>query len=429
MPTICRRTSSAGSGQRGDQPHGGVDRWRLAWSFCALGLAIVLGASAGRAGGGAGLLNPAVVWIPQEYHTGGAYTAIQAAPDGAVYLGTAFYDGFARFLMLAPGAREFRLIADMAGATGESTPGPYAQAKIHTKPAAAPDGKVYFGTKSGKPADEERWQSNYPGGHLLVYDPPTGRVSDLGIPRARQSIIAVGVDPRRNVVYVLTDPEGHLWTYDPRTRTFMDRGRLIPAHPPTRYLIVLSNGDVYHPGGAEAFFRYQAAAQRIERLPLQFSGNGTYEASEIGHGPYAMAASADGMRFHGVGEASGQVYTFSPSERALMAQFHGAALPPASPPRMSHYAMAASPDGNVYYTATLHAGSGEGTLMILRLVSRTGRPEVVGQVAPLPPPPFPLTRRAGRLQVQGATVGPDGTLYVMLAYPLRVLIFPRLAAP
>lgn len=391
-------------------------------------MAIVLGETAGGMSGSAGLLTPTAVWIQQEYHSGGAYTAIQAAPDGAVYLGTTFYDGFARLLMLAPGTREFRLVADMATATGESTPGPYAQAKIHTKPAVAPDGKVYFGTKSGKPAADERWQANYPGGHLLVYDPPSGRVTDLGIPRPRQSIIAVGVDPVRYVIYVLTDPEGHLWTYESRTRAFTDRGRLIPdGYPPTRYLVVLSNGDVYHPGGPEAFFRYRAAAQRIERLPLQFSGNGTYEASRIGHGPYAMAANADGTRFHGVGESSGQVYSFIPGERSLTVQFHGAVSLEGSVRRSEYYTMTAAPDGNLYYTATLHGGTADGAMYILRLAASSGRPEVVGRVGPLPPIPPTLQRPGGRLMVQGSTTTQDGTLYVMLAYPLRVFVFPRLA--
>jgi outer membrane protein assembly factor BamB len=412
-----------------DPPHKTAILGRGMWIVAAMAIAILVCATAGSVGGGAGLLTPMVVWIPQEHHTGGAYTAIQAAPDGTVYLGTTMYDGFARLLMLAPGTREFRLIADMAEATGESIPGPFAQAKIHTKPAVAQDGKVYFGTKSGKPADEERWQANYPGGHLLVYDPQSRRVTDLGIPRPRQSIIAVGIDQRRGLVYALTDPEGHLLTYDPRTRVFADRGQLIPAHPPTRYLVVLANGDVYHPAGTAAFIRYQASYQRMERLPLQFSGNGSYEVSRGGHGPYAVAASIDGTRFYGVGEASGELYTFTPGDRTLAVQFHGRALPAGTAGRISHYAMAAAPDGNLYYTATLQAGSGDGTLYILKLATGTGRAEVVGQAAPLPPPPFPLTRRPGRLMVQGATVGPDGTLYVMLAYPLRVLVFPRLAAP
>ena len=368
-------------------------------------------------------LSPVVVWVPEEYHTGGAYTAIQAAPDGRVYLGTTVYDGFARFLVLPPGGREFQLIADMASATGEVTPGPYSQAKIHTKPAVAPDGKVYFGTKSGKPAKDDRWQANYPGGHLLVYDPQVNRVTDLGIIRPRQSIIAVGVDQRRNLVYALTDPDGHLNTYDPRARTFSDKGAFSPFIEPTRYLVVLANGDAFHPAGADAFIRYQAATGSIERLPLQISGRGTYES------PYALAADPDGTRVHGVGEDSGQVYTFVPGEKAIAAQLHGAVRLEVAGRRSSYYTMTAAPDGNVYYTGGVYGSSPEGTLFIMRLVARTGQPELVGQVAPLPPPPAPLHwRPADRLMVQGSTASPDGTLYIMLAYPLRLLVFSRLAS-
>jgi hypothetical protein len=370
------------------------------------------------------VLSPEVIWIPEEYHTGGAYTAIQAGPDGRVYLGTTFYEGFARFLVLQPGERAFGVAADTAAATGESRPGPYAQAKIHTKPAVAPDGRVYFGTKSGKPARDERWQAGYPGGHLLVYDPQSRRVTDLGIVRPRQSIIAVGVDPRRGAVYALTDPDAHLFVYDPRARTFADKGALAPGLPqPTRYLIALASGDVFHAAGADAFMWYRAAAGVIERTALRFSGRGTYES------PYALAPNVDGQRFHGVGERSGQVYTFVPQDGALSVQLHGSASE-ALGAGATHYTMTGAPDGNVYYTATVGGGAPEGTLFILRLVTRTGQPEVVGQVGPLAPPPFPLTRRpARRLMVQGSTTGPDGTLYVMLAYPLRVLVFPRLARP
>lgn len=373
--------------------------------------------------GAAPALSPTVVWVPEQYHTGGAYTAIQAAPDGRVYLGTTFYDGFARFLVLPAGGREFQLIADMASATGESTPGPYAQAKIHTKPAVAPDGKVYFGTKSGKPAADERWQANYPGGHLLVYDPQTNRVTDLGIIRPRQSIITVGVDPRRNLVYAVTDPAGHLFTYDPRTRTFADKGALVTTPLPTRYLVTLASGDVFHPAGADAFMRYSAASGNIERVPLQLSGRGTYEP------PYAMAASSDGSRFYGVGEDSGQAYTFNPGDRSITVQMHGAVPSEGSYRRANHYTLTAAADGNVYYTQSGAGGASEGTMFIMRLVTRTGQPEMVGQVGSLPPPPAPLQRRGGsRLIVQGSTVGPNGTLYVMLAYPLRVLVFAGLAA-
>lgn len=373
-------------------------------------------------------LSPIIVWVPEEHHTGGAYTAVQAAPDGRVYLGTTFYDGFARFLVLPPGSHEVQLIADMATATGEATPGPFAQAKIHTKPAIAPDGKVYFATKSGKPANDERWQANYPGGHLLVYDPQTNRVTDLGIPRPRQSIIAVGVDPKRNIVYALTDSEGHLIVYDPRTRIFSDKGAFAWGVP-TRYLVVLANGDTFHPAGADAFIHYDASSGRIERLPLRFSGPGTYER------PYAMAPNSDGIRFHGVDDGSGQVYTFKLAEQTIDVYRHGAILPEGYHLPGSHYTMTSARDGKIYYTSVLSGGTPEGTLFIMRLASATGRLEVVGQVAPLPSPPQSgrpashVRPPARELLIEGSTAGPDGTLYIMTAYPLRILIFPRLASP
>ena len=91
--------------------------------------------------------------------------------------------------------------------------------------------------------------------------------------------------------------------------------------------------------------------------------------------------------------------------------------------------MTAAPDGNAYYTGVFRGGP-EGSLFLLRLNVRSGRPEIVGQVGSLPPPPFSLRHRpARRLMVQGITAGPDGTIYVMLAYPLRVLVFLRIAPP
>ncbi len=373
-------------------------------------------------------LSPVVIWVSEEYHSGGAYTAIQAAPDGRVYIGTTFYDEFARLLVLPRGSFAVQLITDMATATGEATPGPFAQAKIHTKPAIAPDGKVYFATKSGKPAKDPQWQANYPGGHLLVYNPQTNRVTDLGIPRPRQSIIAVGADPKRNLVYALTDPEGHLILYDPRTRIFTDKGKFAGDFP-TRYLVVLANGDTFHFAGADAYMRYDASSGRIERLPLRFSGPGRYDE------PYATTPNSDGIRFHGL-EGSGQVFTFTLGDHAIDVYRHGAILPEGYHLPGTHYTMTNAPDGKIYYTSVLDGGAPEGTLFIMRLVPTTGRLEVVGQVPRLPTSPpqpgrFASNARpaAKELLIEGSTAGPDGTLYIMTAYPLRILVFPRLAAP
>jgi hypothetical protein len=366
------------------------------------------------------VLTPTVVYVPEAYHTGGAYTAIQAAADGRVYLGTTVYDGFAHLLGFDPGSGRFESLAEMSAVTGERTPGPYAQAKIHTKPAIAPDGRVYIGTKSGKPAADARWQERYPGGHLLVHDPAARTTTDLGIVKPRVSIIAVNVDPVRGLVYVLTDPERRLVLYDPRSRTFTDRGQFGPSDaPPTRYLVVLANGDAFHQSGPSAVARYTAARGAIEQLPLVITGGGGYEP------PYALAATADGRRFVGIGVRSGQAFLFEPREQTIGVRVLGALIPEGYSPPGHHYTVTIGPDGTAYYTGLFSRGRLQ-ELFVLRVHPDDGQPRLVGRVAPLDPPPPGYTRTVARgLLIQGSTVTPDGTLIVMTAYPLRLLLFRR----
>jgi hypothetical protein len=360
-------------------------------------------------------LTPTVVYVPEQYHSGGAYTAIQAGPAGRVYVGTTIYDGYAHFLAFSPATGRFESLAEMSAATGEKTPGPYAQAKIHTKPVISPDGLVYFATKSGKRAADPRWQENYPGGHLLVHDPRANTTRDLGVFKPKVSIIALGVDRQRNLIYLLTDPDSHLVVYDPRARTFADKGQFgPPGDGPTRYLAVLNNGDAFHQYPGLTMARYNAANGTIERLPIAISGGGSYEP------PYAIIPVADGRRLIGVGNQSGQVYVFEPRERDIAGRAIGTAgVEGAGGRNVSHYTMALAPDGSVYYTATFG-----NDLYINRVPAEMTAPQNVGRVAPLGPIPTGYSRTLSRnLLVQGSTFTPDGIYIVMTAYPLRLLVF------
>lgn len=398
---------------------------RVITSTAALVVALVFGIVAARAPvfGQLSLLTPTIVYVPEQFHTGGAYTAIQASPDGRVYIGTTIYDGYAYFLAFTPSSGRFESIAEMSAATGERHPGPFAQAKVHTKPVIAPDGRVYFGTKSGKPSRRAEWQQHYPGGHLLVYDPRSGTTTDLGIIKPRQSIIAVGMDPQRGLVYVLTDPENRLVVYNPQTRTFADKGLFGPADgEPTRHLVVLNNGDAFHVLGADTVARYNAASASIEHLRLAFSGSGTYEP------PYALSVTPDGRRFVGIGNRSGQVSVFEPRERDASVRLLGAAIPAGFSPPGRHYTMSPAPDGWVYYTGAYSSGGEtKPNVFICRVSAEQGRLQILGRMAPLPPPPAGYSRPVAQdVIIQGSTVTRDGTLILMGAYPLRLLLFPGL---
>jgi hypothetical protein len=158
--------------------------------------------------------------------------------------------------------------------------------------------------------------------------------------------------------------------------------------------------------------RYVAATGTIERVPLAFSGSGTYEA------PYALAALPDGRRFLGLGNRSGQVYLFEPRERDIAVRMLGAA--DAGLATSTHYTVAAASDGSAFYTGL----AGGQDLYLFRIGPEAAAPRVIGRVGPLGPPPAGYTRTvARRLIVQGSTITPDGTLIVMTAYPLRLLLF------
>jgi hypothetical protein len=396
---------------------------RVTGAWLVAPLLLSLASSAMTAAQGA-MLVPTIVYVPEQFHTGGAYTAIQAAPDGRVYIGTTIYDGYAHLVVFTPASGRFESVAEMSAATGERHPGPFAQAKVHTKPAIAPDGRVYFGTKSGKPSRRAEWQQHYPGGHLLVYDPRSGTTTDLGIIKPRESIIAVGVDAQRGLVYALTDPENHLVIYNLRTRTFTDRGLFGPADgEPTRYLVVLNNGDAFHVLGPNQVARYNAAAGLIERLGLTLSGPGTYEP------PYALSATSDGRRFVGVGNRSGQVAVFEPRERDVSVRLLGAAIPAGFSPPGRHYTMAAAPDEWVYYTGAYSSGGDtKPNVFICRVSAERGQLQIVGRMAQLPPPPPGYSRPVAQdVVIQGSTFLRDGTLILMGAYPLRLLLFQGLA--
>ncbi|MDR7523073.1 MAG: hypothetical protein QN168_11470, partial [Armatimonadota bacterium] len=97
----------------------------LAWIVSSALLATPALAAADR------VLTPTVVYVPEEYHSGGAYTAIQAGPDGTVYIGTTIYNGYGHLLAYSPRTGRFESLAEMSAATGERLPGPAGQAKVH----------------------------------------------------------------------------------------------------------------------------------------------------------------------------------------------------------------------------------------------------------------------------------------------------------
>jgi streptogramin lyase len=141
--------------------------------------------------------------------------------------------------------------------------------------AISASGDVYLGTS--------------PGGHLLRYTPreadrrqiQIGKpllLADLGQPVGGESIFALTIDREANVLYGLTAPQTHFFSYSIADATFRDFGVVSEKIPfgekfekekmMSRMLVVDQKGIVFVSGEDGAFFRFDPEEQKLERLAI-----------------------------------------------------------------------------------------------------------------------------------------------------------------
>lgn len=160
---------------------------------------------------------------------------------------------------------------------------------VHHSLVISKSGDVYIGASAGVDNGGEGYEK-YPGGHLLRYRPGDDEhkpprvdipcpVADLGVPVAGEGIYALAIDRRQEVIYGLTYPNGHFFSYSIGAGKFTVHGKvaekLIPGEKfekeknLSRALAVSASGDVFASGEDGFLYRFLAAEQRLERLRLR----------------------------------------------------------------------------------------------------------------------------------------------------------------
>jgi hypothetical protein len=141
--------------------------------------------------------------------------------------------------------------------------------------AIAANGTVFLGTS--------------PSGHLLEYVPrdlddlqiEIGKpltVADDGIAVAGESVSALAVDRKRDVIYGLTKPNGHFFRYSIREKKFSDLG-VVAKNVPwgekrerekmiSRMLVVDAEGNVFASGEDGVFYRWNRTSEMLEKLSI-----------------------------------------------------------------------------------------------------------------------------------------------------------------
>jgi hypothetical protein len=385
-----------------------------------------------------------VVFAPAGTTTDGSgYTAIEVGKDGRVYVGAARYGDYAWLLRFAPAARPLFMdrVVSMRQLTGEHRQGINTQGKIHAKIVVGADGRVWFASKQAHEIFDTRPEygedpDGFPGGHLCYYDPKTGFSRSLGILKKQEGIMGGAIDDRRGKLYWRSEPKNNFLVYDLASGEVRDRGHVGTA---CRYMTMDKHGAVYTVGRGATLCRHDPETGYVEDLAVRVEGPGTYEP------PYVVAIGPNGKLY---GAAIGHpslmefdVDSYRPGPFPEVVMRNVAPAAPPGYPAQDLHAGVFGKDGKFYYpvntTGPLEKGSkSEPRLFLMRFDPATkkselvGVPEVVGLDEEKVKHAYTRPAKFRLFYMQGAAVGPDGSLYLMGIYPqLHVACFPKLTAP
>ena len=380
------------------------------------------------------------------------YFSIVEGQNGHVYVGTAKYGDNAFLVDFDPATKQMKVVVDAEKEIGTDRKGFAAQAKFHTRNTVGKSGRIYLGTKQGYPKDGER-QSDYPGGHPMVFDPTMGKTRVYDIPIKHQGIISVTPDESRGIAYISTCSDErpiestHFMILDLETGRYRD---LMDCRHMYAFIVVDYLGRAYHPILGGNIARYDPRTDRLEQLKQTIDGNPPSVESLLADPkshPINWDISPDRKTLYAVAMSGNQLYAYDLTAEGdtLPGRRLGHLSPTAE--KTDCRALCVAPDGTVWAgIAATFPGS-----QFLHLVSyRPGdeAPTDYGPIAIGNPDYTTLTDAEGkrkryhhgvyhlndgtllpRYMIMGICAAGDGTVYVTTLYPFTVhaIRIPRVA--
>jgi len=228
--------------------------------------------------------------------------------------------------------------------------------KIHTRLLQADNGRIYFATMQGGIGHVSKLPhylhpDQYPGGHLLEYNPAEGTCRDLGVPVRGEGLQSAALDRERKILYMVTWPKKWFVTYDLETHETQVHG-LLSWSPTTpegekqnfgRDIMVAHTGKVYGINNYGRLLRFDPEKQALEdtdipvrehdslRTHVTASDGRIYFVTSRGH-LFQLDPDSESVEALGPVTPEGPVYTpnlvLSPGEDKLtyLAGSHGTYL-------------------------------------------------------------------------------------------------------
>lgn len=272
-----------------------------------------------------------------------AITSLLASRDGMIYGGTTGKESY--LFLFDPTTNKVRHLGKIPG-----------EESIHHALAEDSLGNIYIGTGRDmfekielspggywEKIDKVLWEDikahfkDYPGGHLYRYNPDksnatvklpdmSAEVEDLGIPVPNNSIYALTSNPEGTVLYGITYPDGHFFSYQINAKRFKDIGLVddkIVYHGPERYWRSLSrdlicdiNGNIYFSGTNGELMVYSPESETIRSTGQKIPGD--YYPAQF-YEDYAVAEYFDtdnSGQIYG-GSSDGYLFVYNPKTNDL----------------------------------------------------------------------------------------------------------------
>jgi hypothetical protein len=387
-----------------------------------LGSSLVAGRVASRLMAGepaaAPWLQATAYCVPKETAPEGeGYFAIIEGKNARLYIGTHANAVNSWLVEFDTKTKKWETVVDAHKAVGKDLKGFGSQSKIHTRNNTGASGKIYFGTKQGYPATDEK-RTDYPGGYPMVYDPATGKTRVYPIPVPHQGIISVTPDESRGLAYISTCSDErpiestHFLKLDLETGKYTD---LMDCRHMYAFVVVDYLGRAYHPILGGDIARYDPNTGKLDRLKQTIDGKPPTAESLLAHPeshPINWDVSPDGKTLYAQAMSGNALYSYdlTAAGDTLPGKFLGKLLPEAK--SIDCRALCAGPSGTVWAAVTESTPQG---ISLLHMVSYRPADRVVrdhGPVAVKNPDYTEFTDKDGKPLPfhSGLYKMPDGTV-------------------
>lgn len=224
--------------------------------------------------------------IPKETAPEGeGYFSIITGHNGNQYIGTHANAVNSWLVEFDPKTKGMKVVVDCHKAIGIDLKGFGAQAKIHTRNNVGASGKIYFGTKQGYPAENEK-RENYPGGYPMVYDPKTGETKVYPIAVKHHGINSIMPDESRGIAYISTCSDHRpgpgenaiFLILDLKTGKYRE---LMDTEHFYGFIVIDHLGRAYHPIHGGDIARYDPRSDKLERLKQTIDGQAPTPATRL----------------------------------------------------------------------------------------------------------------------------------------------------